>query len=132
MFFTLLIVTVVIVSLVILLPYWMHLVNYQYEKKQKKPNQKSHQQTQSQTYSYVPPDEQTNQESVASTTGIRHLTTDDIPVKLKLNQSNVARRKEKLDVDRNPNNYDYDLDDIINEDDSEVKTVDTPFSKEIV
>lgn len=110
----------------------MHLVNYQYEKKQKKPNQESHQQPQSQTYSYVPPDEQTNQESVASTTGIRHLTTDDIPVKLKLNQSNVARRKEKLDVDRNPNNYDYDLDDIINEDDSEVKTVDTPFSKEIV
>ncbi|EGV63764.1 hypothetical protein CANTEDRAFT_105448 [Yamadazyma tenuis ATCC 10573] len=139
MFVTLLILTVVLVGLVVLLPYWSKLVNYSYE-----PNQKSKARGRSgpsqlpQTSGYVPPDQQLQQETKAKATGLRKFTADDVPVKLKLNHLQTKRRKERLDVDRNPNNFDYDLDELINEVDEPISNSRTSngessvFSKDIV
>lgn len=92
-----------------------------------------------QYYGYVPPDEiqdfddQTN-ELHHSLKDRAHLlkeklqvTADDIPLKIKLNKPdsiNTAdgnssglrhRKREKLDLDNNPNTFDYDIDELIAE-----------------
>ncbi|CAH2351354.1 hypothetical protein CLIB1423_03S04412 [[Candida] railenensis] len=46
-----------------------------------------------------------------------NFTANDIPVKFSLQDQQRLRHrnKERLDIDNNPNNYDYDLDELINE-----------------
>lgn len=42
------------------------------------------------------------------------VTNDDLPIRIKLNQDGVLRKRgAKVDIDRDPNNYDYDLDELI-------------------
>lgn len=132
MFLLLILLSIILVAVVIVLPYLTDLVSYKYEKKPVKSVKTKSNQLSS---GYVPPDQQTEQ-TQAKTSGIRKITADDVPIKLKLKGTQVKRRKERLDVDSNPNNYDYDLDELINEvDDEPVKPPVKPpvkFTKDIV
>lgn len=54
-----------------------------------------------------------------------NVTSDDIPIQIRLKQAESAdglrkRHKERLDTDTDPNNYDYDLDDLIQEESEEI------------
>ncbi|KAG7892830.1 hypothetical protein KL925_001004 [Ogataea polymorpha] len=73
---------------------------------------------------YVPPDEQLELEKQAKSSGSRiyskisHLTPDDIPIKLQLqNQGELKSRtaRKLVTTDSNPNNFDYDLNELIDE-----------------
>ncbi|CAH6719514.1 hypothetical protein CLIB1444_02S10308 [[Candida] jaroonii] len=116
------------------MPYAAKLATYNYEKQNKK-EQRTSKKVQQPTYGYQPPDEvlQNQDEPQAKSSGIKKITIDDIPIKMRVNHPTLKRRSEKLDTDRNPNNYDYDLDDLINErDEPEIEQPQKPFSKEIV
>lgn len=133
MFLLLLLLTIVLVGVVVMMPYLTNLVSYQYEKKPTKP-QKTRVRNEYNSR-YVPPDQQVEQ-TEAKSSGIRKITAEDVPIKLKLNNTQVKRRKERLDTDSNPNNYDYDLDELINEVEDEPVTQPTKppvkFTKDIV
>lgn len=121
MFLVLLVVAAVFVAVMVYLPYSANLIKYEKNQKNRNENHDSTKasenlKTQQQ---YVPPDEVGVSESKAKSSGLKNITSDDIPIKLRLNQPHQRRRAHKLDVDRNPNNYDYDLDEMINGLDSE-------------
>lgn len=145
MFFIILIIAVILVAVMVILPYASGLTKIEIDRSHhqslKKSSQESKppQQQQQQYYGYVPPDEiqdlddQANQQH-QSLKDRAHLlkerlqvTADDIPLKIKLNKldsSSTAsgnssglrhRKREKLDLDNNPNTYDYDIDELIAE-----------------
>lgn len=121
MFFLILAVAVILVAGVLYLPYAAGLTTLEVEKKKKKIQ--THEDDADQDFGYVPPDvaaarsaKSTSIKSQASSLRDR-IASQDIPVKIKLDSSNNLRRrtKERLDVDSNPNNYDYDIDELIRE-----------------
>lgn len=132
MFLTVLLFAVVIVAVIVYLPYSTGLIKYNYEKKPKKTPKKET--PKHREYNgYVPPDEVQEQKPKAFNTGINtNITKDDIPVKVSLTGGNLRKRREKLDVDSNPNNYDYDLDEIINEQEPQEYRETQPSYKESV
>lgn len=65
---------------------------------------------------YVPPNEVVDSKGRASAIDKIHLTNDDIPVEIRLKTGlRPRKKKEKLDINLDPNNYDYDLDELIRE-----------------
>lgn len=76
---------------------------------------------------YIPPDELLRQEEEenerkglrASASALKdrmNVTSENVPIKIRLNQEGVLRRRhEKVISDGDPNNYDYDLDELIEE-----------------
>lgn len=145
MFFTILIIAVILVAVMVILPYTSGLTKIEIDRSHhqslKKSSQESKppQQQQQQYYGYVPPDEiqdlddQANQQH-QSLKDRAHLlkerlqvTADHIPLKIKLNKLDSGstasgnssglrhRKREKLDLDNNPNTYDYDIDELIAE-----------------
>ncbi|CAK7909450.1 hypothetical protein CAAN1_24S01244 [[Candida] anglica] len=132
--FIYLVVAVIIIAVVILLPYSTGLTSFEKNKRTKKSGHSSNGSAtsgQEQIYGgYVPPDEANalyNQEHTSTSLRDRaaalkeriNVTSDDIPVRIRLSDSQAGLRKrgtkEKLDTDINPNNYDYDLDELIEE-----------------
>ncbi|KAG7191577.1 uncharacterized protein KQ657_002970 [Scheffersomyces spartinae] len=139
MFFIWLLVFVVIVVFILALPYVSGIASYDVERK-KKPVQKKSAVEPSRSMGapvgYVPPsfEVKDDAEEAASTSGISalkdkmRLTSEDIPLKLHLNDSSSLRRRktDKIDMDSNPNNYDYDLDELIEEEWDEKKQQSQP------
>merc|ERR1712080_122967 len=110
--------------LAIALPYMSGLSTYEKQKK-KKPTKLVHSTSavSSGTMGYLPPDEIARQEQANEThkDSLKNrvkVTTDDLPVRMTLKHDgtpSLRKRKEKLDVDTDPNHYDYDLDELITE-----------------
>ncbi|KAH3666100.1 hypothetical protein OGAPHI_004289 [Ogataea philodendri] len=129
MFLTLLVLMVIFIALVILLPLLSGLFTYSsnpsyLEKKKLRQSEKSSLIDSDGYGGYVPPDEQIELENNAKSTGsgfyskIGHLTSEDIPVKLHMkNESGLKKRSNKNQQFANagPGEYDYDLNELINE-----------------
>ena len=131
MIFLRLFVAAAIVAVILYLPYLSGLTTIERSEGHKKSSKKTNKE-QSQNFSfggYVPPEERNSYDadSESSTSALRarasalkekvSITADDLPVKIALldHQKLTHRKKEKLDLDSNPNNYDYDLDEFIAE-----------------
>ncbi|CAI5759119.1 unnamed protein product [Candida verbasci] len=135
MFFTIVFIAIILVIIMILLPYFSGLTKVELDthhhgnknKKQSIPIQ----QHQEQQYGYIPPDELYQQQHPdndhhSKTSALKEkfqLTQEDMPIKIKLTDSEGLRKrkKEKLDLDTNPNNYDYDIDELIQEENINAK-----------
>ncbi|EMG48204.1 hypothetical protein SBY92_003080 [Candida maltosa Xu316] len=137
MFFTILIIAVILVIIMLVLPYASGLtkieIDTHHKVKEKKQTKKSASApSSSQQYGYVPPDEiqpeddksQEHKYFKEKASAIKdkfQVTSEDMPLKIKLSKldntdANLRhRKKEKLDIDTNPNNYDYDIDELIAE-----------------
>lgn len=123
MFGTILLVAVVLVAFILYLPYALGLTEF--EKSSRKKLQRPKENAGAAYSGYVPPDEefalreQKEEALKGKSSGLRdriNVTSDDVPVKIRLHQDGLRKRtKEKLDVDTNPSNYDYDLDELIRE-----------------
>lgn len=124
MFFYIVVVAIIFCAVVLYLPYAAGLTLVERQHREAKVHQKK----QEEEYSgYIPPDEELRlQQEEEAKHGIRakasalkekmHITSADMPVKIRLNQDNVLRkRKEPVITDMNPNTYDYDLEDLIAE-----------------
>lgn len=116
--FLLLIVLAVIFCVVILyLPYAAGLTTVEKAKHTKE--QVLQYPVQQQRSGYIPPDEEARiqQERSGKNVPLRErvkVTNEDMPIRIGLKQdSHLRKRGAKIDVDRNPNNYDYDLDELI-------------------
>ena len=126
---TIIIFAIVIIAFLIYLPYSSGLAIYEYERKPKEKVQQNNKDNYLNSYQgYIPPDEEASlreqgQESHSfrvSVSKLRekaHVTSSDIPLKIRLQQDSSLRRrnKERLDIDTDPNNYDYDIDELIKE-----------------
>lgn len=127
MFGVIIVVAVVFVAVILYLPYALGLTEF--EKSSRKKLQKLKESASSEHSGYVPPDEehalrQQKEESLkGKASALReriNVTSEDVPVKIRLHQDGLRKRtKEKLDVDTNPSNYDYDLDELIREENEE-------------
>lgn len=123
MFLPLIILALVFCAISLYLPYSAGLTHLERKKKQKQqvqPKQKSA----NDDYGYISPDEelrrQREQEEEhgikARASALRkhlNVTSEDMPVLIKLNQQGLRRRTEKISNDADPNNYDYDLEELI-------------------
>lgn len=77
--------------------------------------------TQQQYSGYVPPDEELRLKEEEKSKGLAstirekvRLTSEDMPIRIGLNQEgNLRKRGGKVLIDNDPNNYDYDLDELI-------------------
>lgn len=135
-----LLVFAVIVVFILALPYVSGIASYDVERK-KKTMKKTNLEPAKEPVSagYVPPSFDLKNSEEASASGISalkdkiKLTSEDIPLKLHLNDtSNLRRRKtDKVDLDTNPNNYDYDLDELIKEEWEEKKQQQQQQSKPV-
>lgn len=124
MIFLILIVAVLLCVLVVFLPYSAGLTHVEKEAKKQKTQAK---QKKVDYDGYLPPDELLRQEEEenerkglkARASALKesiNITSDDVPFKIKLNQDTVLKRRhEKVVGDGDPNNYDYDLDELIQE-----------------
>lgn len=106
--------------------------------------QKARSKEQFESQGYIPPDELIRGENesqssfkdrVEAMKKKINVTSNDIPYKIRLqheNDSGLRRRtKEKLDIDTDPNNYDYDVDELIREEGEEaVRERDQEFYKD--
>lgn len=106
------------VGFIIWMPYGANLVAYKYEQKTKSSEPRKMKPLNEHTYQgYQAPDEILQQEKItAKTSGVNRITTDDIPIKLHLNQPHLKKRKQKIDIDNDPNTYDYDIDHLSDDD----------------
>lgn len=119
MFFTVLFVCVVLCALVLYLPYAAGLT--QIEKNTKTVEVKKAKK-QPQFDGYIPLDEELRQQeetNVSRASGLKEkfsVTSENMPLRIRLNQdSTLRKRQERTVVDRNPDTYDYDLDELIRE-----------------
>lgn len=130
MFLFIIVIAAVIIAIIVYLPYASGLTTFEKQEiraKQAKPIAKEPSQP---SYGgYIPPDELYHQQELEeSSNSLRgrasaikeklNITSNDMPVKIALlDHQNLRKRnqKEKLDTDNNPNNYDYDLDELIEE-----------------
>lgn len=126
---TIFIFAIVIIAFLIYLPYSSGLATYKYEKKPTERAQlKNKDEYLSNYQGYIPPDEEAalrnkNQDSHSFRVSVSklkekaHVTSSDIPLKFKLQQDSTLRKrnKEKLDVNNDPNTFDYDIDELIRE-----------------
>lgn len=124
--FAILIVGFIFVALAIGLPYFSGLATYQKQARPKRAKTDQHSSAASSgSAAYLPPDEAARQ---ARSEEPQHesfrdrvrITADELPVRMTLNESgqSLRKRREKLDTDRDPNHYDYDIDELINEEGS--------------
>lgn len=140
MFFTILIIGIILVAVVLILPYISGLTKIEIDphahakhiqqQKKKSTSSTTSQQPQVDQFGYLPPDEVANQQSSSEDHSIKarasaikdkfQVTAEDMPIRIKLNRngssgvsSSLRRRHEKLDVDTDPNKYDYDIDELI-------------------
>lgn len=123
--FYFILVIVLVCAAVLYLPQMAGLTHLEKQKKQKKPvHQQKHEDPVS---GYIPPDEEIRRQKeeeerkslAARASGLKqkmNLTNDDVPLKIRLNnEETLTRRKEKISTDHNPDTYDYDLDELINQ-----------------
>ncbi|RCK56614.1 hypothetical protein Cantr_05831 [Candida viswanathii] len=141
MFLTIVFIGIALVLVMLLLPYASGLTKIEIDTTHHHRHQQKSQQRQqspstatssSQQYGYIPPDEIQPESADSEEHGYLkdrahalkeklQVTSEDMPLKIKLNKfdnSDAAlrhRKKEKLDMDTNPNNYDYDIDELIAE-----------------
>lgn len=124
MIFLILIAALLLCVLVVFLPYSAGLTHVERESKKQRTQTK----TKKVDYDgYVPPDELLRQQEEenerrgfkARASALKeriNVTSDDVPIKIKLNQESVLKRRhERVVGDGDPNNYDYDLDELIDE-----------------
>ncbi|KAG7697600.1 hypothetical protein KL930_000345 [Ogataea haglerorum] len=118
------------VALVIFLPLLSGMFTYKpnpsyLEKRKEKESEKLKSQNDDGYGGYVPPDEQLELEKQAKSSGSRiyskisHLTQDDIPIKLQLQSHGELKNRtarKPVTTDSNPNSFDYDLNELIDED----------------
>ncbi|CUM52839.1 uncharacterized protein AC631_02829 [Debaryomyces fabryi] len=126
---TIFIFAVVIIAFLIYLPYSSGLATYKYEKKpSERAQQKNKDEYLNNYQGYIPPDEEAAlrkqgqdshsfKVSVSKLKEKAHVTSSDIPLKFKLQQDSTLRKrnKEKLDINNDPNKFDYDIDELIRE-----------------
>lgn len=124
MFFYILLVAIVFCAIVLYLPYSVGLTQIERQHHEAKAVQKK---KNDEYTGYIPPDEELRlQEQDNEKHGLRakasalkekmHVTSGDMPVRIRLNQGGELRkRKETIQIDKNPNTYDYDLDELIEE-----------------
>lgn len=115
MFFLLVLLAVVFCAVVIYLPYAAGLTTVQ---KAQRKQQSGQQKARKQSGSITPYEElrmrQEKQANFKKLSDKIKLTSEEMPIRIGLNQNGLLRRRgTKIDVDRNPNNYDYDLDQLI-------------------
>ncbi|GEQ69147.1 hypothetical protein JCM33374_g2818 [Metschnikowia sp. JCM 33374] len=123
MFFFIVIVAVVLCAVILYLPYAAGLTTVE-KQSRKKTQQKTKRSSADDQYSgYVPPDEELRLQEEAGSKGKTSalkdkikITSDSMPIQIKLNQDGGLRKRTERSVgDFNPNNYDYDLDELIRE-----------------
>lgn len=124
MILLLLIVAILLCALVLYLPYSAGLTHLERDVRKSEPQTVK---KRAEYNGYIPPDEELRQQEEENEShGLKarasalkdriRVTSDDMPIKIRLNQDTVLRkRNEKVNVDRDPNNYDYDLDELIEE-----------------
>lgn len=120
MFFTVLLVCVVLCAIILYLPYAAGLT--QIEKNHRTAEVKKTKK-EPQFHGYIPLDEELRQqeeeEDSSRASAIKKkfsVTSDDMPVRIRLNQdSTLRKRQDRTMGDRNPDTYDYDLDELIRE-----------------
>ena len=115
MFFLLVLLALVFCAVVIYLPYAAGLTTVQ---KAQRKQQSGQQKARKQSGSITPYEElrmrQEKQANFKKLSDKIKLTSEEMPIRIGLNQNGLLRRRgTKIDVDRNPNNYDYDLDQLI-------------------
>lgn len=116
MFFLLVLLAVVFCAVVIYLPYAAGLTTVQ---KAQHKQQSGQQKARKQQSGYITPYEelrmrQEDQAKFKKLSDKIKLTSEEMPIRIGLNQNGLLRKRgTKIDVDRNPNNYDYDLDELI-------------------
>lgn len=139
MFFLLLVIAIILIAAIVLLPSLSGLTKVSVEthphhKKEVKPTNKKKQNEVGDSYQfgYVPPDELSSTSNELDKEGFLkaearalkeklQVHSEDVPIKIKLknfavDENGLRRRKaEKLDLDTDPNSYDYDLDELIAE-----------------
>lgn len=138
MFFLIITIAIIFVILILLLPSVSGLTKvsvqtHPHHKKDSKPtNKKQNEVPDNYQYGYVPPGELTLSSNDVDNEGFLktearvlkeklQVHSDDIPIKIKLknfagDETGLRRRKaEKLDLNTDPNSYDYDLDELIAE-----------------
>lgn len=122
MIFVILIVAIVFCAVILYLPYAAGLTTVE-KQSHKKKRRESISQAPEQFSGYLPPDEelrlQEEQKEKAKTSAFKdkvNITSERMPIQIKLNQGGVLRKRTERHVgDFNPNNYDYDLDELIRE-----------------
>lgn len=120
MFLLLVFLAIIFCVVIIYLPYAAGLTTVEKAKHQQKASKKK-QPTHQQYSGYVPPDEVSRMNEEEKSKGFAStirdkvkLTSEDMPIKIGLNQEgNLRRRGGKVLIDTDPNNYDYDLDELI-------------------
>ncbi|ODV76885.1 uncharacterized protein CANTADRAFT_24145 [Suhomyces tanzawaensis NRRL Y-17324] len=120
MFFTLIIISVVLVAVILYLPYASGLTKVKIERKPKNISHKQEEPAVDEYQGYIPPDEQVARSENKPHTSMRdrmNVTSGDIPLRIRLDHesSGLRKRKDKLDINRDPNSYDYDIDELIEE-----------------
>lgn len=127
MFFPLIILAIVFCAISIYLPYSAGLTRLEKKKKQQKQTQST---TTNDFHGYIPPDEELRrQREQDEQLGLKarasalkeklNVTSDEIPFLIRLNQGDGLRKRndrnasEKVVTDQDPNDYDYDLDELI-------------------
>lgn len=132
MIFLLIIIALVLVFLVLALPYLSGVTKYEFDKKQKSDRKpKEHTSKPFHEYqAYTPPDEafmseqekrdrlEALKEKASALKEKANVTSSDIPFKIRLQDGeNMLRKRktEKLDFNPDPNEYDYDIDELIRE-----------------
>lgn len=132
MIFLLIIIALILVFLVLALPYLSGVTKYEFDKKLKVGRKtKEHKSKPVHEYqAYTPPDEafMSEQEKRDRLEGLKqkasalkekaNVTSSDLPFKIRLQDGeNMLRKRktEKLDFNPDPNEYDYDIDDLIRE-----------------
>lgn len=120
MFFTVLFVCVLLCGAVLYLPYAAGLTQIE---KNTKPVEIKKTKKEPQFDGYIPLDEELRQQeedaTAARASGLKEklsVTAENMPLRIRLNQNSTLRkRQERTLVDRNPDTYDYDLDELIRE-----------------
>lgn len=128
MLWVILLATVFLVAVIVYLPYSANLIKYETKPRSTgKPGSSKSSDNNKVSTGYIPPDEVSTGSSNAKASGIgfRKFTKDDIPVQMSLNRPHVKRRRDKVSLDKNPDTYDYDLEDLINESDEEPQPQET-------
>lgn len=118
---------VVLICAILLLPYVSGLTRFEKNKRRVAPSAPpaAAAAPSAPSYGYTPPDEFEAGEAESASFRSRasalkskiSVTSNDIPVKIALLDHPGLRKRttERLDTDNDPNNYDYDLDDLIRE-----------------
>jgi hypothetical protein len=117
---------VVLICAIVLLPYVSGLTRFEKNKPRRAaPPAPAAAAPSAPSYGYTPPDEFVAGDEESASLRSRasalkskiSVTADDIPVKIALLEHPGLRKRttERLDTDSDPNNYDYDLDELIRE-----------------